>query len=591
MRNRSFNLLFVVFVAVGMLLLSLTVFASQPTAVSSSNRSAAPTGGLTVTTYLPLVYNNYDPSQWLDLTILHTNDFHAHVDEFNRNGAWCKPEDADAGLCIAGAPRIAAAVAAVRDSTENVLVLDAGDQFQGTLFFAIYGSEVLTLTANQIGYDAMAVGNHEFDDGPAELAEFINGADFPVLGANIEASTDPDLAGLILPYTVVERDGHQIGIVGITTPDTSNISSPGPNITFTAPITALQTAVDELTGMGIDKIIAVTHLGYDVDVDLASQVSGVDVIVGGHSHSFLYTPTVPVTFTNPTFGPLTPVGPYPTLVQSSTDEPVLVVSAYQWGTFLGHLDVTFGPGGLVHFYDGNPVYLGDEAPKDLDLDAMLQPYREGVAELRETVVGTTTVELPINVGGQRICRLGECLMGNLVADAMLWKANQVNPGAGYQMAFQNGGGLRAPIITGTVTMGDVLETLPFGNAIATFELQGMYVKEALENGARLYPSENGGFAQVSGLRYVISPTLPVGSRITSVDVWNGAGWDPLDHDAMYKVVTNDFMRRGGDFYTMFRDYAVNAYDFGPAMDQALADYFMAFSPVTPVIEGRIIIAP
>jgi 5'-nucleotidase len=346
--------------------------------------------------------------------------------------------------------------------------------------------------------------------------------------------------------------------------------------------------------MGIDKIIALTHLGYDVDLDVAAQVTGVDVIIGGHSHSFLYSPAAPISFTPPTFpqfGPLLPVGTYPTVVQSPAGEPVLVATAYQWGTFLGNLNVVFGPGGVVDSYGGNPIYMGTNVAKDPVLDEMLDPYRDAVADLVATEVGTTTVDLLINVGGQQICRLGECLLGNLVADAMLWKAREAEPTGGYQIAFQNGGGLRAPIPAGPVSLGQVMETLPFGNAIATFGLEGQYVKEALENGARLYPSANGGFAQVSGMRYVINPAQPVGSRISNVEIWNGTGWDPLDMNAMYRVVTNDFMRRGGDNYTMFRDHAVDPYDFGPALDEALAEYFVEFSPLTPVIEGRITFNP
>jgi 5'-nucleotidase / UDP-sugar diphosphatase len=532
----------------------------------------------------------------LDLTILHTNDFHARVDEYNRNGARCSEADADAGLCIAGAPRLATVVDEFRATTENLLLLDAGDQFQGTLFFTLFQGEVLNTTMNYIGYDAMAVGNHEFDSGPGALVDFIQGADFPVLGANIEIDEigEPELANLIEPYVILERGGHEIGIIGLVTPDTANISSPGPHVTFTDPLTSLQAAADELTALGVDKIIALTHLGYDIDLDLAENVSGVDIIIGGHSHSFTYSPMEPISFSPPTFpqfAPLMPVGEYPTVVQSLIGEPVLVVTAYQWGTFLGNLDVVFGPDGLVHYYGGNPIFLGADVEKDEVLDEMLDPYREAVQDLIQEVVGETTVDLLINVGGQQICRLGECLLGNLVADAMLWMANEVEPGAGYQIAFQNGGGLRAPILAGEVTMGDVMETLPFGNTIATFELQGTYVKAALENGARLYPSANGGFAQVSGLRYTIDPAQEVGERIVSVDVWNGADWEALDLNAMYKVVTNDFMRRGGDNYTMFRDFAVDPYDFGPLLDEALADYFMEFSPVTPVIEGRVTIQP
>jgi len=142
-----------------------------------------------------------------------------------------------------------------------------------------------------------------------------------------------------------------------------------------------------------------------------------------------------------------------------------------------------------------------------------------------------------------------------------------------------------------VTMGDVLETLPFGNAIATFQLEGTYVKAALENGASRYPSANGGFAQVAGLRYTINADQPAGSRVSDIEVWNGTTWEPLVLTQIYNAVTNDFMRKGGDNYLMFRDYAINPYDFGPALDEALADYFRTYSPVTPVIEGRITIAP
>ncbi len=527
-----------------------------------------------------------------DLTILHTNDFHARVDEYNVNGARCKPADAAAGNCIGGAPRIATLVNQIRAEDENVLVLDAGDQFQGTLFYTLFKGDVLNTTMNYIGYDAMTLGNHEFDSGNDILADFINGADFPIVSANVmvDPTFEPELASLVQPYTIVERGGQMIGITGVTTPETSNISSPGEHVTFADPVASLQAVVDELHTLGVNKVIALTHVGYQDDLLLAQHVSGVDIIIGGHSHTFTYTPAMPKTFSPPNLA-LTPAGEYPSMVYSPAGEPVLVVSAYQWGTLLGNLNVVFDPQGRVIYTAGNPIYVSREVPKDPVLDGMLDPYRWEVAELISTPVGETTVDLPISVGGARICRLGECLMGNLVADAMLWKANETFPGGGFQIAFQNGGGLRAPINAGPVTMGDVMETLPFGNAIATFELQGQYVKAALENGASRYPAENGGFAQVSGLRYTINAGQPAGSRVSDIKVWNGTGWDPLDLNAMYKVVTNDFMRRGGDNYLMFRDFAVNPYDFGPLLDEALADYFRAFSPVTPVIEGRITIKP
>jgi 2',3'-cyclic-nucleotide 2'-phosphodiesterase (5'-nucleotidase family) len=263
------------------------------------------------------------------------------------------------------------------------------------------------------------------------------------------------------------------------------------------------------------------------------------------------------------------------------------VTAYNWGAFLGHLDVTFHHGTVVS-YDGNPIFMGQDVAKTTAVEAMLEPYRAEVDALMNLKVGETTVDLLIEVGGQRICRLGECLMGNLVADVMLWKANQMDPGANYQIALQNGGGLRAPLNAGDVTYGGVVTVLPFGNTIATMELKGENLLAALEHSVRLYPSANGGFLQVSGMRYYFDPTMPVGSRITGAEIMSGSSYVPLDPNATYKVVTNDFTRKGGDGYTWFRDYAINPYDFGPNLADAVIDYFENYSPVTPELEGRIV---
>ena len=536
------------------------------------------------------------PDQAFDLTILHTNDYHGRVDQYNRNGARCTAADDTAGLCIAGSSRLQTLVEEIRAAETNVLLVDAGDQFQGTLFYGLFKADVVTDTMNAIGYDAMTIGNHEFDDGPAELARLADGADFPIVSANVDVSAEPLLAGKIAPTAVVTRSGEPIGIIGVTTPEAENISSPGPNVVFNDPVTSVQAAADALTAMGIDKIVVLSHMGYEEDKLLAAAVSDVDVIVGGHSHTFIYSPTVPLKFSPPEYpqyDPLSPAGSYPTVISSLDAEPVLVVTAFNWGTFLGRLDVGFDATGLVTEFGGNPIFVGADTAKSATMETILDKYRPALETLIATEVGTTTVDLPLTAGGSRICRLGECLLGNVVADAMLWKAQQMDPGAGYQIAFQNGGGLRAPILAGPVTMGEVLETLPFGNAIATFELTGTHVIAALENGIRTYPSENGGFTQVSGLRYYVDPGKPAGSRVTDVDVWNSTTmvYEPLDPNAVYKCVTNDFMRKGGDYYTMFRDYAINPYDFGPALDEALADYLETFSPITPMIEGRVVLYP
>jgi 5'-nucleotidase len=493
------------------------------------------------------------PAGEFPLTILHTNDVHGHVDE--------------------EAPRLATVAQGLQATRPNALLLDAGDQFMGTLFYKLYKAHIITITMNALGYDAMAVGNHEFDDGPGELARLIDGADFPVLSANIDASAEPTLAGKIKASTVITLSGEPVGIVGLTTPETAILSSPGPNVVFSDPVTSLQAEVDLLTAQGIDKIIALTHLGYLHDIDLAQAVSGVDVIVGGHSHTFLYTP------------PDGLAGPYPTVVDDLDGNPVLIVSAEDWAKYLGHLDVTFSPTGTVSSYAGNPIELDDSVAMDPAIDALIEPYRAGVEVLKSTYVGTTTVDLLISVGGVRICRAGECLMGNLVADAIRWDIESTT-GEDY-IAIQNGGGLRDDIYAGPVSVGDVLQVLPFGNTMATFELTGTHVISALENGVSQVEFGAGRFPQVSGLRYTFDPDAPAFSRILAVEVLNGSTYVPIDENAIYKIATNDYMRGGGDGYSVFEDYAIDPYDEGPPLDEVVIDYFATFSPVTPVLEGRI----
>jgi 2',3'-cyclic-nucleotide 2'-phosphodiesterase (5'-nucleotidase family)/DNA-binding beta-propeller fold protein YncE len=503
------------------------------------------------------------------LTVLHTNDFHGRVDDWE---SW--------GSIYGGSARIAMTANQFRAAQDNVLLLDAGDQFQGTLYYRLFKADIVTITMNALGYDAMAIGNHEFDDGPSELARLIDGAEFPVLSANIDASAEPLLAGKIAPSAVLTVSGEPIGVVGLTTPETENISSPGDNVVFNDPAASVQPVIDDLTAQGIDKIMGLTHLGYNEAVALAEAVTGLDVIVGGHSHTYLHT------------GDEDAAGPYPTVAEASDGNPVLIVSANEWGKYLGYLDVTFAGDGTVSHFSGYPLLMDDSVAQDPAIQSIITPtYKVPVEELMNTYVGTTTLELPLSVGGERICRTGECLLGNLVTDAMLWKVNTLDPDNPYDIAFQNGGGLRAGIDAGPVSVGEVLEVLPFGNTMATFEITGTHLMDALESGVSKLggTSGTGRFPQVAGMRFTLEPDAQIGSRILSAEVLSGTSYVPLDEDTVYKVVTNNHIRGGGDGYDAFEEFAINPYDGGPPLEDAVMDYLSAFSPVTPVIEGRIVI--
>ncbi|MDW8352229.1 MAG: 5'-nucleotidase C-terminal domain-containing protein [Anaerolineae bacterium] len=525
------------------------------------------------------------------LTILHTNDVHARLLPYAPSGSSnCVDNPNSSSVCIAGMGRISTKVKEIRQAEDNVVLLDAGDQFQGTLFYNLYKGEPTALVMNAIGYDAMAAGNHEFDNGPTVLRQFIDQINFPLLSANIDVSSEPSLTGKISPTVVLTVNGEAVGVVGLTTPDTAFIASPGPNVGFNSPVTSAQAAINALLAQGVNRIIVLSHLGYSVDLQLAAQITGADVIVGGHSHTFLRTPPSPIVVAPGATD--TPAGPYPTVVTNPDGKPVLVVQAFQWGRYLGNLKATFNITGDLVSWSGNPIFMTNTIAVDPMVTNILSPtYTGGVTALQNQVVGTTTVDMPLLVGSVQVCRRVECLLGNLVSDAMLWKINSNLPVTQhYQIALQNGGGLRAPITALTVTVGEILEVLPFGNTIATLEITGSQIISALENGlANVGLSGDGRFPQVSGLRYLWDIYRPVGSRVISVEVYSPTlmAYVPLSPSVVYRVATNNFMRNGGDGYTVLRDFAINPYDFGPSLDEAVKEYFQQFSPVTPTIDGRI----
>jgi 5'-nucleotidase / UDP-sugar diphosphatase len=503
-------------------------------------------------------------TEGLTVTILHTNDVHAHVDEW-----------ATGGITYGGAARLATEIGRIRATESNVILLDAGDQFMGTLFYRVFLSNVITATMNALGYDAMVVGNHEFDDTESELWRFTGGAAFPVLGANV-VDHDPGWPPVPLKATtVITVAGQAIGVVGLTTPDTAERSSASDQTGFLDPVVTARGAVADFTARGIDKVIALTHLGYGADLALARAVPGLDVIVGGHSHTFLHTP------------PDAAVGPYPTVVDGAAGTRTLVVTAGEWGRYLGHLVVSFDGDGHVAGYGGNPIQMDATVPKDPAVEALVASYRGPIEALRAEIIGESDVEIPIRVGTDLVCRIGECLMGDLVADAVLDSADGEDWGS-VDLAIINGGSLRAPLAAGPISVGDVMEVLPFGNTLSTFAITGTYILQALENGVSLYPEQSGRFPQVSGLRFEWNPGRPAGARITSAQVWEveTERFRPLDPAAVYTVATNDFLRRGGDGYSVFRDHAIDPYDFGAPLDQVLIDYLSVTSPMAE-LDGRI----
>ena len=197
------------------------------------------------------------------LTILHFNDWHSRIEPINKSEATCSAEDDAKGLCVGGAARLKTAIDRERKrlAGQNVILLDAGDNFQGSLFYTTYKGAAEAEFTNLFGVDAMTVGNHEFDDGEAGLAAFLDHVHFPVLGANIAAGRNAKIGDRVKPYTVLDVGGQKIGIVGAITNDADVISSPGPDVLITDDVPAVTAAVEELQKQGVDKNIVRADAG------------------------------------------------------------------------------------------------------------------------------------------------------------------------------------------------------------------------------------------------------------------------------------------------------------------------------------------
>ncbi len=522
---------------------------------------------------LALLLGGAGAGQAFTLEILHFNDFHSRIQSINKFDSTCSGEEEAEGACFGGVGRLLTEINARRAAAEAggnaALVLNAGDVFQGSLFFTTYSGKAELDFMNRLGLDAMVLGTHEFDLGPAPLAEFVKGADFPILFGNTDAAADPLLGPLAKGPLVIETGGEKVGIVGAITRETATISTPGPTVTFGDPAESVARDVATLEAQGVNKIILLSHLGAPEDIRIAQGVAGVDAVIGGHTHTL---------FSNEAEGA---AYPYPLLVDGPDGVKVPVVSAGAYSKYLGDLKLTFDAGGKVTEASGDTILLDKSVTPDPKVLEDIKAYAGPIEALKAKRVGDVATDID---GSRETCRVKECAMGDLVADAMLDRVK----GQGVTIALQNGGGVRASIGAGDVSMGDVLAVLPFQNTLSTFNIPGAGIVAALENGVSQVEEGGGRFPQVAGLRYAWDPKVPPnGGRIREVLVAEGDGWVPIDPAKVYAVVTNNFMRAGGDGYAALADQSTNAYDYGPNLEDVVAEYLGRNPSYTPPPEDRI----
>ncbi len=510
------------------------------------------------------------------VTILHTNDHHSYLDGANYDltigGEAVRVQ-------LGGMSRVAGAIKALKN--DHSIVINSGE-LNGTLYFSLFKGKADFNVFNEIGLDAYEIGNHEFDEGEATLSDLIKLAKFPILGGNVQPTAASPLYGsAILPYIIKEVQGEKIGVIGVLkVSKTVGSSMVTDAVHFQEEVQSVRDNIAALQKQGINKIIVLSHLGYDGDIDLASKVSGIDVIIGGDTHDLLDS-----TGELKTLG-LAPTGDYPTIKQAPDGKNVYIAQAWEYAHGIGRLDVEFTPQGDVVAAQGNIQLLVDEpflvkntsgafvqadAEKtqaikttigslktvrlqtpDATVETVLTPYRAELETFKTKVIGSVTETQPFDripaafSAGQKPTG---SYAAHVVADSFLKYLPKAD------IAIQNAGGVRTQFLQGSFSVADAYTMLPFSNTIATITISGAQVVSVLEDAAEyaLNTTSTGAFPYASHLRYDVDKSAAKGSRILNVEVRNRQTgvWSAIDPTAQYKVATNSFTALGKDGYTTF----------------------------------------
>lgn len=471
-----------------------------------------------------------------DLTILHVNDVHSAAAGVNDRGPVYDDTNAVGGLARVTA-FVADEKAKAKVQGKAVLALDAGDFWQGTHFFRTGGMPWAREVMRRMPWDAVTLGNHEFDLGCETLAQYVKALPFPILAANLEKNPACPLSTAPLPATIVKDfGGVKVGIIGLVNDEGKDISEACPETNFADRAAALRRAAAELEESGVTHIIAVTHVGYEADQALARAIPTIDVIVGGHTHSVLGD--------HPHSE-----GPYPTVIPHDDGSQTLVVQAGRSTRYLGRLSVSFDDAGRIVQFKGDLEGLVPSLRRDEAMHEFVERSLEAIRADQKRFVGVNTSTLP---DGLDPCREGDCLSGMATVDAFLaWGRSR-----GAVAAILNGGAIRAAMPIGPVTYADLLDIHPFGNHIQLADVSGAVLREALEHGISEPDVIGPRLLQTAGLRYRLNPAAPVGQRIESAEILAKKGtWESILPENVYRIVTISYLLGGGDHFSMLGQHA------------------------------------
>ncbi|WP_319587554.1 5'-nucleotidase C-terminal domain-containing protein [uncultured Desulfobulbus sp.] len=551
--------------------------------------------------------NATNASQPMQLTLLHINDHHSHLDAENitlqlaTGSGKREPVTVERG----GFPRVTGAIKAMEKEAVNVIKIHSGDASTGDLYYTLNEGKADADLMNTVCFDTFTLGNHEFDNTDAGVKKFMGflhagSCKTAVLSANVRFGPSSPMFATkapetVLPSVVLERGGQKIGVIGLTVAGKAkNSSRPNSDTTFIDEATAAQAEIDRLQAQGINKIILSTHIGYPADQALVKKLSGVDVVVGGDSHSLLGPAILK------DYG-ISPEGPYPTRSTDKDGKPVCITQAWQYGYVVGETRVSFDAQGELSGCEGTPwVLIGDDFRRDDNsalrpeeianvhaeiaagqvlrittpdpqAAALLAPYKKQKEAMGATVVATSSDNLCLRrvPGSKRdtsrsslgdVCNSNDRVNGHggdiqqIVAEAFLQQGKAF---FGADLSLQNGGGVRVDLAAGKITVKDVYTVLPFKNTLVQLNATGAEIKAALEDAVEgvVGPTLNTGcYPYAGGLRWWLDLNKPKGSRLSHLEIRTANGaYQPFDLRKTYKVATISFLADGNDSFTALKN--------------------------------------
>lgn len=538
-----------------------------------------------------------------NLSLVHVNDTHSHLDS---ETITLSIDGVSTKVNMGGYPRMVTKISELEAKKTNTLTLNAGDTFQGTLYYSLFKGEADAAMLNRISWDALELGNHEFDDGDAHLAEYLSKLDINssnILAANVVAPSGNVLYEKWSPYTIKNFNGEKVGIIGIDIAGkTKNSSNPSAEIVFNDEVNTTQHYINLLkTDHNITKIILLSHVGLDNDKAFVKELSGVDVVIGGDSHSLM--------------GNFKKVGltshdnSYPYKTTDKDGNMVCIGHAWQYGYAIGNMNVSFDENGTVKGCDGTTTLLigdtftvnskelsGEDKTKiiakitqmgnveivseDSVTKSLLKTYSDKVDGKKAEVIGNVSGRLGHNrIPNDTYDKVASLALGSdiapIVAKAFYELSNLSDA------SIQNAGGVRIALESGEVTLGDAYTLLPFANTLFEIKMTGNEVKAVLEDAVdeALYGGKDGtistgSFPYAYGLRYDVVGDAPKGSRIQNLEIMSRGvnTWSDINTSKLYTIVTNNYTAGGKDEYHTFKTAQENH---GAGVDTYL-DYAMSF---------------